>query len=91
MIYGPSHDFDELVRRIKILNGRFRLIGTGLTLEEVIETAIKMAGVNTEIKDYKILKIPVELKLRSGEAVKYQIMLLQKGEKLEFENIKIIA
>lgn len=91
MIYGPSHDFDELVRRIKILNGRFRLIGTGLTLEEVIQTAIKTAGVNTEIKDYKILKIPVELKLHSGEAIKYQIMLLQKGEKLEFDNIKIIA
>lgn len=90
MIYGPSHDFDELVRRIKILNGRFRLIGTGLTLEEVIQTAIKMADVNTEIKDYKILKIPVELKLHSGEAVKYQIMLLQKGETLKFENIKII-
>lgn len=90
MIYGPSHDFDELVRRIKILNGRFRLIGTGLILEEVIETAIKMAGVNTEAKEYKILKIPGELKLHSGEAVKYQIRLLRKGEKLEFENIKII-
>lgn len=90
MIYGPSHDFNELVRRIKILNGRFRLIGTGLILEEVIETAIKMAGVNTESKDYRILKLPVEIKLHSGESVKYQIMLLQKGQKLEFENIKII-
>ena len=26
MIYGDSHDFEELMRRIKILNGRFRLV-----------------------------------------------------------------
>jgi hypothetical protein len=87
MIYGSSHDFEELIRRIKILNGRFRLIGTGLSLDAVIEKAVESAAINVQSKDYKIFRVPVELKLSSGEPVKYQVTLLQKGEKLELESI----
>lgn len=90
MIYGNSHDFAELMRRIKILNGRFRLIGTGLVLETVIENAAKLAGVNGGSKENGKLTVPIELKLNSGESVKYQVTLLQKGEIVDLENITLM-
>ena len=39
MIYGESPDFDTMIDQLRLLNGRFRVIGEGRTLEEIIAEA----------------------------------------------------
>ena len=89
MIYGDSHPFEELIRRMKVFNGRFRLIGTGLILDEVIAAAVKQ---NTEIiknAGSSVLKLPVNIATPSGETFKC-IVIMHQHSKLIFERLDIV-
>lgn len=44
MIYGDAPAFDELLRRLKFFNGQVRLMGTGLSLDTVIEKFMQVHG-----------------------------------------------
>lgn len=37
MIYGESPTFEDILRKLKYFNGQVRLMGTGLSLETIIE------------------------------------------------------
>jgi hypothetical protein len=88
MIYGDSHAFDELIRRLKLFNGRFRLIGTGLLLEDVIAAA--MAQQNADIEDPKvnIVNLPIKLETANSTHINLKVTMHRKRSELVFEKIE---
>lgn len=90
MIYGDSHTFDELIYRLKLLNGRFRLSGTGLVLENIISLA--MAQKNPDLYDSKvsIVKVLTELHNERGELMKFRVTMHRHSSGLVFEKIDVI-
>lgn len=87
MIYGTTYPFETLMRKIKWFNGNFRLIGTGLILEEVINSAFAQHKTDSaEIKN--ILHIPVELQTSNGNAVKYILTMHRLRNEWVFEKLE---
>lgn len=88
MIYGEYPGFDDILQRLKFFNGRFRLIGTGLTLEEVIAKALQENESEATNKDIRIVKLPVQLVNTSGVAFHF-IVTMHRYRELVFENIEV--
>jgi len=87
MIYGTTHPFEALMQKIKWFNGKFRLIGTGLALEEVVNNAFEQYRADTgEIRN--ILHIPIELKVSSGNILKYIVTMHSMRNEWIFENLE---
>ncbi len=88
MIYGNTHEFDELIRRLKVFNGRFRLMGTGFTLEQIIEQAISEIPLDINVN---IIHQPVEILSADGGENKFVVTFQRlKGEAV-FEKIEIVS
>lgn len=87
MIYGTTHPFEALVRKIKWFNGKFRLIGTGLILEEVINSAFRQHNTDSaQIKN--ILHMLVELQTSDGNSVKYILTMHRLRNEWVFEKLE---
>lgn len=90
MIYGSSYDFRELINRLKILNGRIRLIGTSIQLETLIEAAMQKANVDANPDISQIMQILVEVPKGDGELCQFEVTLIQRRNKIDFEFIRFI-
>ena len=86
MIYGESDPFDELMQKIKLLNGRFRLMGTGLVLEDVISNAVELNR-NLLRVDVNIVKLPIQINLGGEQQINFTVTMHKVKDGFRFENI----
>jgi Nucleotidyl transferase AbiEii toxin, Type IV TA system len=98
MIYGESPDFNTLLQQLRILNGRFRLIGEGRTLEEIIGRA--QSGMDTELSEYpngsiSSIKVnysadPNKHESLANRFVTYNLHFLREGNQWNFHSLEIV-
>jgi hypothetical protein len=86
MIYGTAPGFDELIQELKILNGRLRLMSTGVQLETVIDQFIDThrAAIESDPTATK-LEGDLLLKLSDGTTVACQMLMHKRKGKWLFE------
>jgi hypothetical protein len=96
MIYGEALSFDDLIRQLKILQGRFRLKMHPISLDEVIQAAELKLRQNSVIPENQPIAIPVAYQFNPGQvperddtAITYLVTLIPREEKLLFESINI--
>lgn len=94
MIYGDSPDFDVLISQLKLLQGRFRMIGEYKSLDEILLEAEKKLVVG-EVEN-SIFKTSVSFHsdpyLPPGPANKsviYEVEFIYKKRQWWFENIVV--
>jgi hypothetical protein len=97
MIYGDTKSFDELLERLKILQGKFRLKMDVKTLEEIIEEAKKHIPDALEKQpDAEWLKIrvsftsnPYQPESPHNRTIGYLVEFSRNGDKVDFESIQV--
>lgn len=90
MIYVDSHDFEELIRRLTLFNGRMRLMGTGLILEDVIAAAFEQNEAIVNNESITIMKMPVELITSTGTNLKF-LVIMHRFRPIRFYSISVIT
>jgi hypothetical protein len=97
MIYGESLEFETLVDHLRLLNGRFRVIGEGRALEEIIAKAtLELNNLSVTDKDEVMARTFAEYKgdvykaaSPSNRSVRYTVYFLQRGNDWIFHSIEI--
>lgn len=87
MIYGDYPAFDDVLRKLKWFNGQFRLIGTGLKLDEVITAAVQQNEGMINNKDILVVKMPVRLEIPLGVTMSF-VVTMHRYRELVFEKIE---
>jgi hypothetical protein len=91
MIYGDSPSFDDLLLQLKFFNGRIRLMGTGLDLEDVIlQFKEQHRAAMTADPERLIFQASLSLLTITGKTITYQLTMLRLRA-WEFEDIRIEA
>jgi hypothetical protein len=88
MIYGTTHPFEALMRKIKWYNGKFRLMGTGLLLEDVINRAFEQNQKARLDTGRNILGIPVQMETVQGQCFNYIVTLHRMRGEWIFERLQ---
>ncbi|HVB03143.1 MAG TPA: hypothetical protein VNE41_05445, partial [Chitinophagaceae bacterium] len=97
MIYGESPDFETMIDQLRLLNGRFRVIGEGRTLEEIIAKATPdLNSLEGPYKDGAIASLFVEYWEDANESpspsnrtVTYKIHFIRRKVDWTFHSIEI--
>ena len=91
MIYGDSPAFDDLLMQLKFFNGRIRLMGTGLDLEDVISQFKEQHKAAMETDSERLtFNDSLSLRTLTGETINCQLTMLRLHQ-WEFEDIRIKA
>jgi len=91
MIYGDSPAFDDLLVQLKFFNGRIRLMGTGLDLEDVISQFKEQHKAAMETDSERLtFNDSLSLRTLTGETINCQLTMLRLHQ-WEFEDIRIKA
>lgn len=88
MIYGNSHSFEDLLLRLKILNGKFRLMGSGFTLEKLIEQSVSEIPLNTNVN---IHRQPIEMLGAEEKSNKFVVTFHRRKDGWIFDKIDIVS
>jgi hypothetical protein len=87
-IYKDAPLFEEVIRRLKWLQGQVRLKKDNRSLEEIVELALETAE---ELEGETIRVTVVIPSEQTGESpVNYQVDLIRQGETLVFEAVTIV-
>jgi len=97
MIYGQSPDFEEMINQLKLLTGRFRLMGETKSLEEIILIAVQYAeGVSTATIDGRMIDVPVPFQSdpykaagKDNETITYMVSLIRQKGEFVFQHISL--
>jgi hypothetical protein len=90
MIYGDSPAFDDLLLQLKFFNGRIRLMGTGLNLEDVIRQFMEQHKTTMEVDpERRIFKASLSFSITTGEAITCQLTMHHVPKGWVFEQIQI--
>lgn len=89
MIYVDSPSFEELMEELKLYNGKLRLIGTSLKLEDLIRNFLEE---HRKVLDgdpgKNILHSLLETQTPAGKAIVFHIEMHRKLDRWLFESIK---
>jgi hypothetical protein len=89
MIYGESPTFEEILRKLKYFNGQVRLMGTGLSLETIIETFMRdhqlSMGADADRRIYKQDLIMID---PAGESMTLQLTFHRLSDGWSFEELR---
>jgi len=89
MIYGDSPDFDRLMRRLKFFNGQIRLMGTGISLETLIQHFMEKHKTEMDtIPGMVIYKGILVLTTAQGQSITFQLEFHRMPDGWIFEEIK---
>ena len=97
MIYRDSPEFTNLLNQLKWLNGKFRMLNEGLSLEEIIEEGIlQLAGTwETQPDDIKLQAVIMKNDSKdltgspANKAAAYIVEFIKSNNQLIFESITI--
>jgi len=90
MIYGNSPSFDDLLLQLKFFNGRIRLMGTGLDLEEVIRQFMEQHRAAMEgDTERRIFKAGLSFSIATDETITCQLTMHHIPKGWMFEQISM--
>jgi hypothetical protein len=87
-IYKDAPPFEEIIRRLKWLQGKVRLKKDRRSLEEIVELALETA----EELEAEMIRVNVVISAEQPEEspANYQVDFIRQGETLVFEAVKIV-
>ncbi|PZR28263.1 MAG: hypothetical protein DI535_07615 [Citrobacter freundii] len=73
MIYGESPSFDELLNQLKLFNGKMRLVGTGLSLDQIIRDFVDLRDTTEVDSGHRIVKSSIGKRALTGELITLEL------------------